>query len=390
MADMTRYAATFLAALALTWSASAADPVFPGDEWREVDPASQEIDGAKLETAIEYLKAHSGRDGVGQLVIVRNGYLIWQGDQVDKVHGIWSCTKSFTSTCLGLLIDDGKCTLDTLAKDFLPAMAETYPAVTLRHFTTMTSGYRAIGDEPRGGYLHGPSKTPFAPNPKPLFAPGTHYAYWDSAMNQFAHVLTRIAGEPLDQLFKRRIADPIGMDPNEWRWGDFGAVGGIRVNGGSGNNSRHVFISARQMARLGWLFLHRGNWNGRQLISPAWVDQATSVQVPAATPLGHPESGIDGPGVYGFNWWSSGRHPDGKPKWPGAPAGTFAASGYNNNDMFVIPEWNMVIVRLGLDQGDHPITDEEYGRFLRKIGQSITDLTAAGRRRRLKSPHVSR
>jgi hypothetical protein len=54
----------------------------------------------------------------------------------------------------------------------------------------MTSGYRAVGDEPRGDYLHGPSPTPFTPGP-PLFAPpGSRYAYWDSAMNQFAHVLT--------------------------------------------------------------------------------------------------------------------------------------------------------------------------------------------------------
>jgi CubicO group peptidase (beta-lactamase class C family) len=371
MTSTRRCPGALLAALALIGPAWAGDVVFPGDRWQKADPASQGVDAAKLEAAVEFLKAHSGRDGVGQLVIVRNGYLIWQGEEADKVHGVWSCTKSFTSTCLGLLVDDGKCTLDTRAKELLPGMAETYPAVTLRHFTTMTSGYRAVGDEPRGGYLHGPSRTPFVPGPEPLFAPGSHYAYWDSAMNQFAHVLTRIAGEPLDELFQRRIADPIGMDPDEWRWGDFGEINGLRVNGGSGNNNNHVFISARQMARLGWLFLHRGRWRGRQLISSEWVDQATSVQVPAATPLGHPESGIDGPGVYGFNWWRNGRHPHGKRKWPGAPESTFAASGHNNNDMFVIPEWSMVIVRLGLDQSDHEITDEEYGQFLGNVGRSI-------------------
>ena len=97
------------------------------------------------------------------------------------------------------------------------------------------------------------------------------------------------------------------------------------------------------------------------------------VQVPAATPLGHPASGIAGPGVYGLNWWRNGRHPNGKRKWPGAPADTFAASGYNNNDMFVIPGWNVVIVRLGLDQSDHLITDEEYGHFLRMVGRSVSD-----------------
>ena len=82
--------------------------------------------------------------------------MVWAGPGIDKVHGVWSATKSFTSTVLGLLIDDGKATLDTPAKDYVPAMAAAYPGVTLQHFTTMTSGYRAAQDEPRGGYRHGP------------------------------------------------------------------------------------------------------------------------------------------------------------------------------------------------------------------------------------------
>ncbi len=85
-------------------------------------------------------------------MIVRNGYLIWKGSNVDKVHGVWSLTKSFTSTALGLLIDDGKTTLDTKARDIIPDMGDHYPELCLRHFTTMTSGYRAEGDEPRGSY----------------------------------------------------------------------------------------------------------------------------------------------------------------------------------------------------------------------------------------------
>ena len=84
-------------------------------------------------------------------------------------------------------------------KDHVPALAAAYPDVTLRHFTTMTSGYRAMKDEPRGSYRHGPSPTPFDPCNTPLFAPGTQYAYWDSAMNEFGLVLTRIAGEPLER-----------------------------------------------------------------------------------------------------------------------------------------------------------------------------------------------
>ena len=345
---------------------------FPGEDWQKATPASQGVNGAKLESAVAYLRDNSGPDGVNELVIVRNGRLIWKGASVDKVHGIWSCTKSFTSTVLGLLIEEGRATLDTPAKDHLPAMAASYPNVTLRHFTTMTSGYRAENDEPRDSYRHGPSRTPFDPCAAPLFAPGTQYAYWDSAMNQFGNVLTRMAGESMKEVFKREIADPIGMDPNEWNWGDFGTINGFEVNGGSGNANGHVLISARQTARFGHLFLNEGNWNGRQVIDADWVRVATKPHVPKEIGF-WPDSATDGRGVYGFNWWTNGVKMDGRRKWPDAPTGTYAASGYNNNDMFVIPEWNMVIVRLGLDQRQFRITDEIYGEFLRRVGLAINE-----------------
>jgi CubicO group peptidase (beta-lactamase class C family) len=346
---------------------------FPGKDWQEVAPESQGVDSEKLAAAVSYLKDNSGSDGIRELVVIRNGYMIFKGGDIDNLHGIWSLTKSFTSTVLGLLVDDGKAKLDTLAKDHIPSMAATYPTVTLRHFTTMTSGYYAVGDEPRGGYKHGPSRTPFKLAKTPLFAPpGSKYAYWDSAMNQFANVLTRIANEPIEELFKRRAADPIGMNREKWNWGDFGKVDGIVVNGGSGNNNKHIFICARELARFGQLFLNCGNWKGKQLISKDWVDAATKSHVPASLPL-HQLSGADGRGVYGFNWWVNGVGENGNRKWPGAPVGTYAASGYNNNDMFIIPQWNMVIVRLGLDQRERRITDTIYSTFLEKVGRAIKD-----------------
>lgn len=376
--------AAFLMTLSATLAAS--DMAFPGAAWEEATPQSQGIDPEQLKRAGAYLEAHTGKDGARELVIICNGRMIWKGDNIDHVHGIWSCTKVFTSTVLGLFVEEGKCALDTRAASVLPAMREHYPEVTLRHFTTMTSGYRALGDETTGSYTHGPSGTPFQPNSEPLFAPGAAYAYWDSAMNQFANLLTRLAGEPLDALFKRRVADPIGMNPSAWKWGDFGVVDGLRVNGGSGNAGRHVQISARELARLGHLFLNKGKWNDRQLIPEEWVREATSVQVPAATSNAWPKSGIPGPGQYGFNWWRNAPGPDGRLVWPGAPGDTFAASGHNNNKMFVIPGWQMVIVRLGLDQAERKWTETEQGEFLRLVGEGrLVQLTQADGAGRLES-----
>jgi CubicO group peptidase (beta-lactamase class C family) len=353
--------------------ASAAEFAFPGKSWDEVAPAAEQLDAAKLATATAYLKENSGKDGVRELVIIRRGKLVWKGDNIDHKHGIWSCTKSFTSTVLGMLIEDGKCTLDTPAREYVPELADKFSGVTLRHLATMTSGYRAAGDEPKGTYRHGPSSTPFLPGPEPLFAPGKKYAYWDSAMNLFGLVLTRIAGEPLEVYFKRRIADPIGMDEAAWDWGDYAKDHGLVVNGGSGNGSKHIFITAREFARFGHLYLNGGNWNGKQLIRRAWIEQATAIQVPATLPWAQPESEIDGRGVYGFNWWRNGLRADGRRLWPGVPASAYAASGHNNNELFVIPEWEMVVVRMGLDQADVKVRDEVWGEFLRRVGEARTD-----------------
>lgn len=346
---------------------SSAEIVFPGAEWEETTPESVGLDQNRLNEAVEILATRVGRDGANRLVIVRHGKIVWKGPESDQRQGVWSMTKSFTSTVAGVLIEDKKCSLDTKISDVLPSLKPTYDAVTIRHLLTMTSGYRAMGDEPRGDYLHGPSPTPFIPNPEPLFTPpGTQYAYWDSAMNLFGLVLTKLAGEPMAEVFRRKVAEPIGM--KNWDWGDFGKVDGIIINGGSGNSNRHVKISACDMARFGWLMLNRGRWRNNQIIPEWWVREATRVQVPATLPWAQPESKIDGRGVYGFNWWVNGIRADGKLALPALPAGSFWAAGHNNNRCFVVPEWDMVIVRLGLDG---KASEDAWNEFLSKVHDAI-------------------
>ena len=159
---------------------------FPASAGKRPRPPHRASIRRNCKAAVDLLARTVGNDGARELVIIRNGRMIWQGDDIDKRHGVWSATKSFTSTVLGLLIEDGKCTLDTRVADVLPELKAHYPDVTLRHLTTMTSGYRAVGDTTTGSYKHGPSSTPFQPDPMPLFTPpGSQYAYWDSAMNVF-------------------------------------------------------------------------------------------------------------------------------------------------------------------------------------------------------------
>ena len=151
-------------------------------------------------------------------------------------------------------------------------------------------------------------------------------------MNVFGLVLTRVWGQSMEDVFRRRIAEPIQMNPEAWDWGDYATIDGLVVNSGSGNGGKHIQISAREMARLGHLFLNQGRWDGQQLISRKWVRTATSLHVPATVPWAHPASGIDGRGVYGCNWWVNGVQPDGERIWrmprptPLRPADTIITS----------------------------------------------------------------
>lgn len=316
----------------------------------KIQAPSNNVSARELTVPLAYLKSVCGKDGINKVVILQGNSVLFKGDESETVQNVWSCTKSFTSTVLGLLIEEGKCTLDTRVTDFLPELRESYPDLTFRHLVTMTSGYKAKGDDPVLG--HGQTSTPFLPDPGPLSEPGKEFRYWDSAMNMLAAALSKVAGESIESLFKRKVADPIGMDPERWDWKDFGEIEGITVNGGAGNKNKGIFISASEMARFGSLFLKKGNWDGCQVVPERWVKDATSPQIRNLIP------GNDTP--YGFNWWTAGKFPD-------APDGTFAALGFNNNKCIVIPEWDMVIVRLGLDGA---IDDEKWNNFIKMVGEA--------------------
>jgi CubicO group peptidase (beta-lactamase class C family) len=358
-----------LIAVTLMFSACAkqADRVFPGDEWTISSPEEQGVDHESFQKALDYLESHSLHNGNQELVVIRNGYLIHAGDHADSVHNIWSCSKTFTSTVLGLLIEDGVIDLDDLAYTHEPLLKEQYAGVSFRHFATMTSGYSAVGESRwKDADYADWSLTPYEPD-EPYFSPGSAYAYWDEAQMMFGRVQTRILQGTMHDFLKERVTDPIGM--GAWHWSPEKTVDGIPINNGCTN----VHVNARQLARWGWLFLNEGNWNGKQLISKDWIKMATAVQVPSTIPVGDTDrKETVGPGCYGFNWWVNGMKADGQMKLPGAPEGCYFASGHNNNKCIVIPDWNMVIVRMGED--GHPENkDLVYGKFLQMIGNAITE-----------------
>ncbi len=347
---------------------------FPGKEWTEATPESQGISSEKLKQAVDWLSAEIGakKSYVGGIVIIRNGYLIWSNDESFKPFGVMSVSKSFLSTGLGLMIEDGKLRLSDKVKDTDTRIAGYYPNATFRHFATMTSGYDGRHTAPHNpGYecdARGrcDSWDPGTPL-EPLFAPGEKYRYWDEAEMEMSYALSLIGGNPgyVRDLLSGRIAKPIGMENFNWREIP-SAVGEIpAMNGG-------LKTSARDLARFGLLFLNRGNWNGKQLINSLWVDEATKVQVPASVP-NDVTPRAKGSGAYGYNWWVNGITPEGRRFMPGAPPGTYWASGFGTNKCFVIPAWNMVIVRTGEIPQNWNEADDVFSTFLKMIGEAIED-----------------
>jgi len=166
----------------------------------------------------------------------------------------------------------------------------------------------------------------------------------------------------------------------EWDWDTEGELDGMPIRFGGGN----VVVSARQLARFGWLFLNRGQWNGRQLISEDWVREATTTQVSSTMPqygatrtlhLDATDShfSVEGAGVYGYNWYTNGIKANGARNLPDAPVSLYYRTGYNHNMLFVIPEWNMVIVRLGID-GNPKNRLGIWNRVIGMIGASLLDI----------------
>lgn len=190
-------------------------PQFPGRTWQGASPESQGVDPATLKAAIEYMDSHFGAGGARQLVVVRNGRLIWKGPDCDAYHEFYSPTKVFASTLLGLLIADGRCPLDTRAFEHLPDLAEHWPGyakLTLRHLASMTGGYHGkvanVGPGQTSGdpivYVTMPDKPAFVP-------PGSQVA-------------TRNGGKATIYCGVSRHLEPYGVQPGQ----GFGVAGHVQ------------------------------------------------------------------------------------------------------------------------------------------------------------------
>ena len=363
-------------------------PYFPPAEpaWDTRRPEQVGMDAAKLQEAIEFAKrsearasadleyAHYttfGREPFGHAIgpfkkrgpqsgiIIRNGYIVAEWGEPERVDMTFSVTKSFVSTAVGLAVDRGM--IRSVNDRVRPYMAPIFPVAP----GTQSSEYRAnamgsagvleLFETPHNqkitwdhllrqvsdweGTLWG--KPEWADRPTGEAAtwvtrerkePGSAYEYNDTRVNVLALAATNVWRKPLPVVLKELVMDPIGASPT-WRWYGYEnswiVIDGQQVQSvsGGGHWGGGMFISARDQARFGLLTLRNGKWMDKQLISEAWLRQART-PTPAQTDYGY------------MNFFLN----TGKRRYPSAPENVWVHLGNGTNMIYCDPVNDLVIV----------------------------------------------
>ena len=225
--------------------------------------------------------------GPWQLVVIRHGYVVkkWMGGNTmaQTTFDLWSGTKSATGIAYGLLFDDSRnhrlpkdaqIDLDSPAYSFIP---EGYPLsdpakekIKLRHLLSMTSGipgedHGIEGFEVNegGGEFEialGRQPNRFGESAARLYAaPGEAWDYSDAGFAHLSLIFRNVAGEEMRDAMRTRVFEPIGIENGGWDYQGGGGNLGPHTNAHSG-----LHLSARDLARLGYLMLHGGVWQGKQ------------------------------------------------------------------------------------------------------------------------------
>lgn len=364
----------------------------PRGQWEHRAPGQMGLDSVQLQSAIRFARDNESRAprdqelasaesfgknepfdaGVGPFkergdptgLIIYKGYIVAEWGDPSRVDMTHSVTKSFLSTVVGLAVDQGliRSVMDTVA-NYVPPIEVYDPAAPQRtpeeigtpqllfpfsspHNRLLTWDVMLRQTSDWEGTLWGkpdwadrPEGPPGEWTTRARHAPGTFWKYNDVRVNALALAATSVWRMPLPQVLKTWIMDPIGAS-NTWRWNGYRnswiVLDGQAVQSvsGGGHWGGGMFINAYDMARFGLLTLHRGNWNGRQLLSEQWVKQAltpTSVQ---------PDYGY-------MNWFLNTN----RKLLPSAPASAFVHIGNGTNFIYVDPEHDLVAVVRWISNG---------------------------------------
>jgi CubicO group peptidase (beta-lactamase class C family) len=274
-------------------------------------------------TRLDAFRAEARALDVKGLVVLHQGRTLVSDGDVSAADRIASVRKSFLSALYGIAVRDRKIDLDqTLAQvgidDYQPLDAVERSA-TIRQLLQARSGV----------FIPSSAETPAMKAARPArgsHPPGTFWYYNNWDFNVLGEVYQRLTGTPLFTAFEHQIARPLGFqdfDPLlHARWGyDPDAPRFAAYN---------LWLSARDMAKFGQLFLQRGDWQGRSLVPAAWVAESTRSISSTGTP-----GLMSG---YGYMWWV-----DADPAASGLPPGSYSAAGNGGRYITVMPAIDTVV-----------------------------------------------
>lgn len=318
------------AATVANMQAREADSVWPTHGWATSTPEAQGIDSSVLANAIETIRAR--HIPAHSLLVERHGKVVLDayfapfGD--GQLHNVFSVTKSVTSTLVGMAIRERRISdLRTPVVAYLPDSSAAYDPIkrhlTLAHMLSMTSGLSCAGNG-GGNFLAAMEQsshwTEFALSRAEVAQPGNTFTYCAGNMQVVSAVLTRQMGESAAEFAKSELFAPLGITHVSW----------AKDRDGNSHGFSDLRMQPRDMAKLGYLWLHRGAWEGRQIVPAEYLDAAFS-----------PHANVQ-PGVqYGYGIWIyPGRgHAGGPPD--------FEANGVGGQRIAVVPSQDMVVVITG-------------------------------------------
>jgi CubicO group peptidase (beta-lactamase class C family) len=261
---------------------------------RRSDPESLGIDPAAIAAFVDAVEQQVG--GLHGMMLLRRGQVAaegwWAPYAPEHPHMLYSLSKSFTSTAVGLAVAEGRLTVDARVTSFFPedlpsSIGPNLRAMRVRHLLAMATGHERDATNPTTRAEDGNWVKAFLSLPVE-HEPGSRFVYNSAATYMLSAIVQKLTGQTVLEYLTPRLLSPLGIEGATWE----NDPRGINV-GGWGLNVR-----TEDIARFGQLYLQRGKWNGRQLLPESWIAEATRKQVENGA---NPDS--DWNQGYGYQFW---------------------------------------------------------------------------------------
>jgi len=340
------------------------DTVYPGEQWESLWRSRQALEdygwsATGLRRAWEYVRDSSNTTG---LVVVDRGRIVFEFGDVADLSYVASVRKSILAMLYGKYVEDGtidlELTLAELGMDDVGGLLEIEKQAEIEHLITARSGVYHPASNSGDNLADAPERGSQQPGEYML------YSNWD--FNAAGAVFEQLTGVDIYDALEEQLAIPLGLQ--DWDRSVQRKSGDLEV---SSNPAYHMWLSTRDMARIGYLMLREGRWRDHQVISRDWARRISSVMTPLEQM--NPVERRDGYFGYGYMWWVW----DG-PRATGPFARAYTARGAWGQWISVMPAVDLVIAHKTNSVYSRTTSWESWERFMELLLGSKADVTVDG------------